>query len=169
MAQQFAGQSANARKYGPWTKDNQISGITPLAPLFPKVRIEQEELNTRRRIERFQRRQFDGFTARELADMDVITDRELQGSTLNNPIMPMLRKERWELKPSEPQFTRNHMYPLIIDGVQHGEWSMHNPLVYEKMKPVLQLASRTIWSAHALPWVGTNLLYNAHGSFHVAD
>ncbi|KAJ8059594.1 hypothetical protein OCU04_011249 [Sclerotinia nivalis] len=146
------GQSLNALKYGSWSKDARISGLTPLAPLFPRARVDPEEIALRHRIEDFQREQLEGFTSRELADMDVLTDRRLKDSTLDNPIMPLIRMERWELRPDQPDFTRNCMYPLMIDGQQHGDWSMHNPLVYEKMKPVLQLATRTIMSMYTLPW-----------------
>ncbi|KAF7924838.1 hypothetical protein EAE99_006315 [Botrytis elliptica] len=145
-------QSRNVPKYGAWSENPQISGLTPLAPLFPKAHMDPEEIVLRNRIEDFQREQFDGFTARELADMDVITDRHLKDSTLDNPIMPLFQQERWEIQPHQPDLTRDHMYPLIIDGVQRGDWSMHNPLVYEKLKPVLQLASRTIMSMYTLPW-----------------
>ncbi|KAF7931109.1 uncharacterized protein EAE97_009318 [Botrytis byssoidea] len=145
-------QSRNVPKYGAWSENPQISGLTPLAPLFPKPNMDPEEIVLRNRIEDFQREQFDGFTARELADMDVITDRQLKESTLDNPIMPLFQQQRWEIQPHQPDLTRDHMYPLIIDGVQRGDWSMHNPLVYEKMKPVLQLASRTIMSMYTLPW-----------------
>ncbi|KAF7855419.1 hypothetical protein EAF04_010162 [Stromatinia cepivora] len=152
MALNIPGQSLNALKYGPWSKDARISGLTPLAPLFPRARVDAEEIAMRNQIEDFQREKFEGFTARELADMDVITDRRLKDSTLDNPIMPLVRMQRWELKPHQPDLTRNYMYPLMIDGQQHGDWSMHNPLVYEKMKPVLQLATRTIMSMYTLPW-----------------
>ncbi|KAF7882389.1 uncharacterized protein EAF02_005752 [Botrytis sinoallii] len=145
-------QSHNVPKYGAWSENPQISGLTPLAPLFPKAHMDPEEIVLRNRIEDFQREQFDGFTARELADMDVITDRHLKESTLDNPIMPLFQQERWEIQPHQPDLTRDHMYPLIIDGVQRGDWSMHNPLVYEKLKPVLQLASRNIMSMYTLPW-----------------
>ncbi|KAF7896504.1 hypothetical protein EAF00_006518 [Botryotinia globosa] len=145
-------QSRNVPKYGAWPENPQISGLTPLAPLFPKANMDPEEIVLRNRIENFQREQFDGFTAREFADMDVITDRQLKESTLDNPIMPLFQQQRWEIQPHQPDLTRDHMYPLIIDGVQRGDWSMHNPLVYEKMKPVLQLASRTIMSMYTLPW-----------------
>lgn len=151
-------QSRNVPKYGAWSEDPQISGLTPLTPLFPKANMDPEEIVLRNRIEDFQREQFDGFTARELADMDVLTDRELKGSTLNNPIMPLFQQQRWEIKPHQPDLTRDHMYPLIIDGVRRGDWSMHNPLVYEKLKPVLQLATRTITSMYTLPWVGIDLM-----------
>ncbi|TGO63846.1 hypothetical protein BCON_0010g00110 [Botryotinia convoluta] len=145
-------QSRNVPKYGAWSENPQISGLTPLAPLFPKAHMDPAEIVLRNRIEDFQREQFDGFTARELADMDVITDRQLKESTLDNPIMPLFQQQRWETQPHQPDLTRDHMYPLIIDGVQRGDWSMHNPLVYEKLKPVLQLASRTITSMYTLPW-----------------
>ncbi|TGO53372.1 hypothetical protein BOTNAR_0297g00050 [Botryotinia narcissicola] len=145
-------QSRNVPKYGAWSESPQISGLTPLALLFPKANMDPEEIVLRNRIEDFQREQFDGFTARELADMDVITDRQLKESTLDNPIMPLFQQQRWEMQPHQPDLTRDHMYPLIIDGAQRGDWSMHNPLVYEKMKPVLQLASRTIMSMYTLPW-----------------
>ncbi|APA12146.1 hypothetical protein sscle_09g069160 [Sclerotinia sclerotiorum 1980 UF-70] len=152
MALSIPSQSLNAIKYGPWSKDARISGLTPLTPLFPRARVDPEELALRNQIEDFQREKFEGFTSRELADMDVITDRKLKDSTLENPIMPLLRIQRWELRPHQPDLTRNYMYPLMIDGEQHGDWSMHNPLVYEKMKPVLQLATRTIISMYTLPW-----------------
>ncbi|KAF7946183.1 hypothetical protein EAE96_009186 [Botrytis aclada] len=145
-------QSRNVPKYGAWSGNPQISGLTPLAPLFPKAQMDPAEIELRNRIEDFQREQFDGFTSRELADMDVITDRKLKESTLNNPILPLFQQQRWELQPHQPDLTRDHMYPLIIDGVQRGDWSMHNPLVYERLKPVLQLASRTIMSMYTLPW-----------------
>ncbi|KAA8571431.1 hypothetical protein EYC84_001432 [Monilinia fructicola] len=157
MAQQPPKPSANAGKYGPWKRNPNISGLTPLPSLFPKARVDPEELNARMRIEKFQRKILHTFTARELADMDVITDRELSSPSLGNPVMPMLRQNRWEIKPSQPQFTRDNMYPLIIDGEMKGEWSMHNPLVFEIMKPILKIATRTINSMYTLPWFGALL------------
>ncbi|QSZ32068.1 hypothetical protein DSL72_001637 [Monilinia vaccinii-corymbosi] len=157
MAQQLPVQGVNARKYGSWKHNPNISGLTPLPSLFPKAQIDPQELATRRKIERFQRKLFHTFTARDLAGMDVITDRELKSSSLDNPVMPMLRPNRWESKPSTPQFTREEMYPLTVDGEEKGEWSMLNPLVFEVMKPVLQLATRTITSMYTLPWFGALL------------
>lgn len=154
--------SINARKYGTHQKFQHwgISGLTPLAPLFPKLRPTPEEYQNRQKIEVHQRKILGKFTARELADMDVITDRELKDSTLDNPILPIFEQRNWESQPSQPQFTRDHMYPLEIDGQRHGDWSMHNPLVTEKMVPILKLASRTLTSMCALPWVGIDLLYS---------
>lgn len=150
--------SLNALKYGgrPWNP--KISAYTPLPHLFPKQHIDQTERDLRERIERFQRRILHGFTSRNLADMDVITSRKLKDSTLNNPIIPLIRQNRWESRPPLPDFTRDEMYPLIINGHEQGLWSMHNPLVYEIMKPALQIATRTICSLYTLPWVGTYLL-----------
>ncbi|ESZ90979.1 hypothetical protein SBOR_8642 [Sclerotinia borealis F-4128] len=102
MAQPSFKPSVNVLKYGPWLQNAQISGITPLAPLFPKSKIDPTELDVRQRIEEFQREKFEGFMARELADMDVITDRKLKSPTLDNPIMPIYRQERRELQPSQP-------------------------------------------------------------------
>ncbi|KAB8300874.1 hypothetical protein EYC80_002802 [Monilinia laxa] len=157
MTQQPPGPSANARKYGPWKRNPNISGLTPLPSLFPQSTFDREEQNTRTRIEKFQRRILHTFTARELANLDVITDRELTTPNLDNPVMPMLRQNRWEIRPSQPQFTRDNMYPLILDGEAKGEWSMHNPLVFEIMKPILRLATRTLNIMYTLPWFGALL------------
>jgi hypothetical protein len=137
-----------AQKYGPKDESHE-SWYTPLEYLFPR-RIsdaEREAITTR---EDFQRRELYGFTTRELAQLDVISDRTLKPGNLKNGIHPLVARDRWEDKPPQPSFTRDYLYPLKNGN---GYWSSENPAVWRVLEPCLRLASRFLLSMHALPWV----------------
>lgn len=52
------------------------------------------------------------FTTRELKDLDTICDRPLKDSTLNGGIIPLLRRDRWEDKPSSA-WLRTESIPIV--------------------------------------------------------
>lgn len=137
-----------ARKYGPKNGTHR-SGFTPLEYLFPRQIPDSEKQSIRDR-EDFQRRELCGFTTRELAQLDVISDRELKKGNLENCIHPLLARDRWENEPPQPSFTRDYLYPLHNEN---GLWSSDNPDVWRVLEPCLKLASRFLVSMHALPWV----------------
>jgi hypothetical protein len=143
-----------ANKYGPRDGRNE-SGYTPLEYSFPRYISDSE----RRRIgrkEAFQRDKLFDFTTRELAQLDAISDRELKASNLQNDIHPLLARDRWEKKPPQPSFTRDHLYTLDngYDGDDgYGLWSSDNAVVWKALEPCLKLASRFLLSMHTLPWV----------------
>jgi hypothetical protein len=106
---------------------------------------------TRQQAEDFQRKKLQGFTTRELTQLDAITasSRNLPPATLANDIIPLLQKYRWEKTPPKA-FTRTDLYPLSNGN---GLWVMDNPEVARIMEPILRLASRILLSSYMLPWV----------------
>lgn len=137
-----------AQKYGP--RDGQReSGLSPLEYSFPRqVSEDEKESNILR--EEFQRNKLYEFTTRELVQLDVISDQKLKGPNLQNGIIPMLGRDRWESQPPQPSFTRNYLYSLW-NG--RGLWSSENPEVWRVLEPCLRLASRILLSLNTLPWV----------------
>ena len=125
------------------------SGFSPTeypALSFPKT-SEDERIAA---IERFQRKKLHGFTARELGQLDCLPTRELSPGNLENDIIPLLRRDRWETVPAQPDFTRDHMYPLA-NGKEM--WSGDNDEVWNVLEPICRLASRMLLSLHMTPWV----------------
>jgi hypothetical protein len=111
-----------AQKYG--SKDgSHRSGYTPLDYLFPRNLSESEKEDIIAQ-EDYQREELNGFTTRELGQLDVISDRELKAGNLQNHIHEIFGRAKWESKPPEPDFSRDYLYPLA-DG--SGMWSSDNP------------------------------------------
>lgn len=137
-----------ARQYGPVHNAN-YSLITPVAPRYP-VKETPEQVQHRIIRENYQRRGFCGFTSRELAQLDVISTRDLKPSDFNHGIIPILAKDRWEIQGPAPVWKRSYLYP-IASG--QGFWSVDNPDVWRVLEPCLLLASRYMMSMHCLPWV----------------
>lgn len=100
-------------------------------------------------MEDFQRQKLWGFTTRELIQLNAISTSSLKPASLENVVIPLLSKQRWEKTPPDA-FTRTSLYPL-----ENGEgvWIMDNPVVERVMEPILRLASRILISSHMLPWV----------------
>jgi hypothetical protein len=145
-----------ASRYGPAAEGMDFSGYTPADLAFPKYVIgnttEAARMGDIEIIEEFQRTRLYGFTTRELGDLDCLPTRELAPSDLKNPIIPLLRRDRWEVIPIQPDFTRTNLYPLK-NG--RGNWIAANDEVWKILKPVLILASRMLMSSHNLPWVSS--------------
>ncbi|TAQ89685.1 hypothetical protein B7494_g1969 [Chlorociboria aeruginascens] len=120
------------------------SGFTPIPADFPG-----QNFPFRREIEGYQKSKFLGFTTSELADLDIISERSLKPSDLNNPILPMFRKQKW-------QASNNPHYPGQFARLSHqsrfGKITGHNLQVWAALKPVLRLATLILNSAHMLPF-----------------
>jgi hypothetical protein len=96
------------------------SGFTPLQDTFPTIPRDQEQDHAQAQlrvdIEKFQRDSLYGFTSRELADLDVITNRRLKPSTLPTILHPLFRRERWETKPPDPSVRSLYHLPKGLPG-----------------------------------------------------
>jgi hypothetical protein len=94
------------------------SGFTPLQDTFPTIPGEQNQaqVQLRANIEKFQRDCLYGFTSRELADLDVITNRRLKPSTLPTLLHPLFRRERWETEPPDPSVRSLYHLPKGLPG-----------------------------------------------------
>jgi hypothetical protein len=101
-------------------------------------------------IEKFQRNNLYGFTSRELGQLDCLPTRELKPGNLQNDILPILQRENWERAPAQPDFTRDHLYPLKNGN---GMWSADNDEAWNVMEPIVRLTSRMLTSVHVMPWV----------------
>jgi len=124
------------------------SGFAPIEYDLPSFRTTKDpEIAA---IEKFQRGNMGGFTSAELGQLDCLPTRELTSGNLQNDIIPMLRRDRWERVPAQPDLTRDHMYPLSNGN---GIWSADNPEVWKILEPILRLASRMLMSIHVMPWV----------------
>ena len=137
-----------AKKYGP-VAGQTFSGITPVSPTFPQPKTKESRLLALARDE-YQRLTLGGFTARDLAHLDVITSRKLKHANLQNGILSIMGRDRWETRPPNPRWQRNHLYPLK-DGT--GFWTVDNPAVWAVLEPCLKLASRHLIAMNCLPWV----------------
>jgi hypothetical protein len=141
------GQHSNfASKYGVRAIGDLKSNLTPLQDAFPTLRptpnLEEKE--------DYQRQMFYGFTSNELNRLDCFPTRQISPGDLAGGILPMLQPDRWEVTPCQPDFTRDHLYP-ITNGT--GNWIMSNPQVGNIMQQPLKIASRIMSSVQLLPWV----------------
>lgn len=140
--------TAWARKYGRFSPTSHKSGFTPTAYKFATLGPTYQEPS--KKYEEYQKKKLNGFTTRELGQLDCLPTRELTPGNLQNYILPMLQRENWETKPLQPDFLRSALYPLK-DG--NGMWSAHNDVVWNILQPILILASRILSSVYLLPWV----------------
>ncbi|KAE9369944.1 hypothetical protein N431DRAFT_345678 [Stipitochalara longipes BDJ] len=123
------------------------SGFSPTEYVLPSIGTTENAITVE--IEKFQRANIYGFTSRELGELDCLPTRELEPGNLQNGIIPILRRERWERFPAQPDLTRDHLYPLQNGN---GMWSGDNPEVWAILEPVVKLASRMLMSIHVMPW-----------------
>lgn len=138
-----------ARKYyaAPLNQQINISQIKSfLTPLSPKYSAWHR--GVAENIEAFQRQDLSGYTTRELIDLDNISNRDLNPGTLQNPINPILGRDRWTLRD----------WPLhVVSGggrnLSNGYWQLENNLVWNTVEPCLRLASRLFSNWHKHPWV----------------
>ncbi|KAM0166892.1 hypothetical protein ACHAQE_001103 [Botrytis cinerea] len=142
-----------ARKFGPKSPDRSHgkSWLTPLDPLFPINWENQRQDDRYDIIGGYQRQELQLFTTRELKDLDAICDRPLRESTLSGGIIPILRRDRWEDKPSDA-WLRTDSIPIRHDP-DGGKWQSSNDKVWEVLKPIVILASQFITSSKSLPWL----------------
>jgi hypothetical protein len=137
-----------ARLYGHNPNEN-FSKLTPVIPPFPG-RESVAERQFRLQKEQYQRENLLGFTTRELANLDVISDRALKTGNLQNCILRIMSQDRWETSPPYPHWPRDIFYP-VNNG--HGFWTVSNPDVWRILEPCLRMASRYVMSMHCLHWV----------------
>jgi hypothetical protein len=151
-----------AKKYGVGPQDIQgpvygpgKSGLTPLSPYNPFTRLNQTATEVCEDIENYQRSALNGFTSRELFDLDVITSRQLREFSIHAPIHPIFGKDRWESS-VRPDYTRQSLYTLpgkLVGSTQDTVWVAHHPMVWRALEPSLRLASVMIENLHNHPWV----------------
>jgi hypothetical protein len=137
-----------ARMYGP-IPGQTYSGLTPIAPTFPRPQTKSVQPNMPEK-ELYQRRRCLGFTTRELEQLDVLSNRKLNDGNLRNEILPLMAWDRWETKPPSPYWKRNYLYP-VQNGT--GYWTVDNPEVWRVLEPCVRLATRHLMSMHCLAWV----------------
>jgi hypothetical protein len=75
-----------------------------------------------------------------------------------NRILPIFHNDNWEkITPLQ----RKTLYSLddlisLPDGIS-GEWKASNSLVWNAMKPSLEIASRILMGDTMIPWVSDNI------------
>ncbi|CAD6448946.1 32e08ef6-91e6-4d55-b3cf-1f6e4e45f465 [Sclerotinia trifoliorum] len=151
-----------ARRFGPKSPQNANlkSWLTPLDPFFP-LNWEHERLDDSYKVVGgYQRNELFLFTTRELKDLDAVCDRPLKKSTLTPGIIPLLRRDRWEDRPSTA-WLRTDSIPIRGDPLG-GKWQSSNDRVWNVLKPIVTLASRFIMSSKNLPWFDALLLGPRH-------
>jgi len=86
-----------ARKYGIWPEYPTHSGFTPshLPPIFNLPEVQRDYIKKR---ESYQRAHFFGFTSAELWNMDILTTRTLRPGNLQNQILKIMQRDRWEVR-----------------------------------------------------------------------
>lgn len=137
-----------ARRYGPWNGTSH-SKLTPLEYSFPRYITDDEAASIQDR-ENYQVQNLHTFTTQDLVQQDVITDRKLKDSNLQNGIHPLMTRDRWENAPPTLSFGRTQLY-TVRGGT--GLWSSDNDEVWRVLEPCLKLATRTLLSMHTLGWV----------------
>jgi hypothetical protein len=69
--------------------------LTPLSPYNPTIHIaSQTAIELREDIEKYQKAFFNGFTSRQLQDLDAVTSRQLRSFSINTPLHPIFRLNR---------------------------------------------------------------------------
>lgn len=138
-----------ARKYGRYNANDYRSALTPDEAAFPYIGTSPyNEWDARG----YQRARLFGFTTEELSRLDCLPTRELKPGNLQNGIVPLLRRERWEYTPRRPDLDRDYMYTYMVAGTYEFWWA-GNDVVWAALEPALLLASRIIMSTHLMPWV----------------
>lgn len=119
-----------ARKFGPKSPDRSHgkSWLTPLDPLFPINWENQRQDDRYDIIGGYQRQELQLFTTRELKDLDAICDRPLRESTLSGGIIPILRRDRWEDKPSDA-WLRTDSIPIVSTYILSSKISLETVLL----------------------------------------
>lgn len=84
------------------------SGLTPDEPAFPYL---GPSPYAGRNVKNYQRNKLLGFTTEELARLDCLPTRELRPGNLQNDILPLLRRDRWE-RQVHPDYYRADLYPI---------------------------------------------------------
>lgn len=115
---------------------------------FPGPNFGDKDL--RDRVLEFQQAKLQGFTTRQLATLDCLTTRDLKEPTLKNSILPLFGRRNWEKRPHARDFPKKHLYK--IGNGHEGFWVAHNPIVWEILRPILQLTSRLLSSSDLLHW-----------------
>lgn len=143
-------QSEWALKYGTINPGDTNSGYSPVALTFPTVGATTQSFQDITSIKAFQKQELYGFTTSELARLDCLPTRDLKPGNLQNAILPLFHRDRWEVDPPQPDFTRKYLYPVKNAT---GDWTATNDEVWRIMQSPLVLASRMLMSVHVLPWV----------------
>ncbi|ESZ94867.1 hypothetical protein SBOR_4743 [Sclerotinia borealis F-4128] len=105
--------------------------------------------------EEYQRENLRSYTTQILHELDAITERDLQSSSLSNPILPCLRRSQWETR--DNMVTKKDADPYVSDGPSIGQkenvvWLAENDLVWKELVPILRLASWIILKISKTPW-----------------
>ncbi|ESZ90220.1 hypothetical protein SBOR_9390 [Sclerotinia borealis F-4128] len=139
-----------ARRFRPKSPGHFKSWLTPLDPLNP-IHWDNARVHDQiRLLEDYQKDGLLGFTTRELKDLDVVCDRPLKPSTLAGGIIPLLRRDRWEDKPSTAWLSTKSV-PIRNDPLG-GSWQSSNDRVWNLLRPIVKLASQYIMSSQSIPW-----------------
>lgn len=104
--------SLYADRFGIKSPGRSKSWLTPLDPLFPRNWENDQHGDSSKLLGDYQKSQLFCFTTRELKDLDAICDRPVKESTLTGGIMPLLRRDRWEDKPSTA-WLRRESIPIV--------------------------------------------------------
>lgn len=120
------------------------SFLTPLSP--EKATATPLRRSARDMVEKVQIRLNEGFTVRELYDLDALSSRQLDPINLTNPIHPLLERSRWRAKGFES-------YPLDDGNAGNRDWVASNDLVWEQLEPCLRLATLITAHLHKSPFV----------------
>ncbi|KAL2063401.1 hypothetical protein VTL71DRAFT_5206 [Oculimacula yallundae] len=130
------------------------SGLTPVAPSFG---VAQPSIQTLRDLtENYQRRVLNGYTSRELEELDCLTNRQLHPNDLTNHILPIFQQSNWSQASSQP-------YPELDESTLgadiHGKprigkipWNGSDPRIWMHLEPCVKLACQILCRVHSLPW-----------------
>lgn len=110
----------------------------------------QEQINSGRKKEIYQRTKLNGFTAKELFRMEasVALYNENMQSELCNPIHELFTKDKWY---KESELPKDMAYVPIL-GDYDSYWTVDNPIIWNLMEPSLRLASAFLENHTAYPW-----------------
>ncbi|KAI9736493.1 MAG: hypothetical protein M1818_006003 [Claussenomyces sp. TS43310] len=126
------------------------SGHTPLTPWKIGDTLPSEQrLSLRGNIKKYQQSLQRGFDGAELLASESLAHyQEVRVPNLTNPIHPIFARERWQTRETLPKY---QACEDIGDG-SLGQWHAGNPVVWDMLKPCLQLASLMISNSHCWRW-----------------
>lgn len=123
------------------------SGLTPIEPIDPSVKLSPERVEKAKLHDDFQRKILQGFTTQELEDAGCLDKPTARLDDLKVPIPPLLQRDKW-------------IDSDILMKAYTGNWGGGRDDVWPILKPCLKSTATYLQSRHLALVSGYTLLSN---------